>query len=292
MLGVYPFCPRRGLALCAEEIAEILAAASSGSTVVEVSVGIGTGKAALRSSGGLVELGGVTVDAGKLASAAREGGEDDVFFLTEGGEVVKVAFFRGHLYYKLEGLGRGVAPTLEISGIRMHNIVGTDPWRDARRKVELVGVGPGDVVLDVCTGLGYTASHAVARGAEVVTVEKDVAVLEVAEYNPWSRLLAHPSVTILLGDALEVLEELPEGCFDAAVHDPPTFRIAGELYGLEFYRRLRRVLRRGARVFHYTGWPGKHRGLDIQRGVARRMRAAGFRVLRAIRGYGILAEAV
>ena len=30
--------------------------------------------------------------------------------------------------------------------------------------------------------------------------------------------------------------------------------------------RLRRVLRKGARLYHYTGWPGKHRGLDIQAG--------------------------
>ncbi|MEM1809584.1 MAG: methyltransferase, partial [Thermofilaceae archaeon] len=70
------------------------------------------------------------------------------------------------------------------------------------------------------------------------------------------------------------------------------FSLAGELYSLEFYRRLRRVLKKGARVFHYTGWPGKHRGLNIQAGVVRRLRAAGFETIEIVKGYGVVAQSV
>lgn len=42
------------------------------------------------------------------------------------------------------------------------------------------------------------------------------------------------------------------------MHNPPRFSIAGELYGLDFYRALYRVLRRDGKLFHYTGEPWRH----------------------------------
>lgn len=90
-------------------------------------------------------------------------------------------------------------------------------------------------------------------------------MLEAAEYNPWSWPLASSSITILLGDAVDVLNDLPEGAFNAVIHDPPRFRLAGELYSGDFYRKLHRVMRRGATLFHYTGGLGKHRGVSFRR---------------------------
>ncbi|MCS7105487.1 MAG: methyltransferase domain-containing protein [Thermofilaceae archaeon] len=231
------------------------------------------------------------ISAVRLKQALREK-DTTVFFLDETGKFYKIAFYRGERYYKLRNVGENLAPTLEISGVHMHNILGTDPWVDARRKVEAINVKKHEKVLDLCTGLGYTASIAALRGATVVTIEKDPAVLEIAEYNPWSYMLSNSNVSIILGDATEIIEDFPSGVFDAAIHDPPRLRLAGELYSLEFYKKLRRVLRRGGLLFHYTGWPGKHQGLNIQVGIARRLRAANYSILQVFKGYGIVAQAL
>ena len=76
-----------------------------------------------------------------------------------------------------------------------------------------------------------------------------------------------------------------DAAYDAALHDPPRFGIAGELYSRDFYDQLARVLRRGARLFHYTGSPNRlTSGRDVPREVARRLQAAGFRAEPALDG--------
>jgi len=56
---------------------------------------------------------------------------------------------------------------------------------------------------------------------------------------------------------LQAIDTVPDASFGAALHDPPRFGIAGELYSAAFYAQLARVLKRGARLFHYTGTPNK-----------------------------------
>ena len=278
----YSFTPRRGVVVT-PKTAEVLLAAQG---CVHVPANFGLVVVEACASSHHVELifeqGSVEITHEALTRLARSdkllyAGSEGVYFL----EV------RAQSYYKLRYLGEGVAPTVEIDGIHMHNIVGTDPLSDARRKVELAGVRRGARVLDVCTGLGYTTSQSLLRGAGVITVEKDEKVLWLAEHNPFSALLE--KAELILGDAFEVLDELEDEYFDNVIHDPPTLALAGELYSLEFYLKLRRVMRKGARLFHYTGAPGKHRGLNIARGVAQRLRRAGFIVEKVIEGYGIVA---
>lgn len=290
MLNYFVYCAKQGFALSPEDAHEILSQALKQERFT-YRVNLGKDLVEIRVRGEEITMGRFSIPVSELEKVATFDDTTQVFFMSEEG-LSRIAFYCYDRYYKLRNVGKGLAPTLEISGIRMHNIKGIDPWNDARRKIERLSLRRGEVVLDICTGLGYTASHAVLRGATVVTIEKDSAVLRVAEFNPWSRLLAHPSMIVIIGDAFDVLEELPERSFDAAVHDPPRFALAGELYSLEFYKRLRRVLKKGSKVFHYTGWPGKHRGLDIQAGVIRRLRAAGFEVIEVEKGYGIVARAV
>lgn len=94
------------------------------------------------------------------------------YLLREEGHTFRVAFHRQGRFYKLRFLGEAVAPTLGVSGIHTHNILGTDPWRDVERRVKLASVGRGMLVLDVCTSLGYTAIHSARRGAQVLTIER------------------------------------------------------------------------------------------------------------------------
>ena len=178
-------------------------------------------------------------------------------------------------------------PTFEIDGIKMLPTAHVSPYADAERKVEFVAPR-GKTVLDTCGGLGYFAAACLARdAARVLSYEKSADVLWLRSLNPWSpdadeRLaLAHADV------ALEIAK-LPSGSADAALHDPPRFGIAGELYSQQFYAELARVLGRRAPLFHYTGTPNKlTSGRDVPNEVAKRLERAGFAT--AIEGDGVLA---
>jgi len=278
----YSFTPRRGVVIT-PKTAELLLT-SQGCLEIPVNFGLETITACVHPSRSVLLLAHGKAEVAAEALARLVKSDKLLYAGPEGAYFLEV---RARSYYKLRYLGEKVAPTLEINGIHMHNIVGTDPISDARRKVELAGVRRGARVLDVCTGLGYTACQSLLRGAGVVTIEKDENVLWIAEHNPFSSLLERAE--IILGDAFEVLDQLESEYFDSVVHDPPTLSLAGELYSLKFYLKLHRVMKKGARIFHYTGAPGRHRGLNLAKGVAQRLRRAGFSVEKVIEGYGVVA---
>jgi len=199
---------------------------------------------------------------------------EDVFVL--GRKAERLCWFDDS-FYRLVLPKWGHAPTVEIDGIRMHRTVEVMPEEDAMQKISLIPSLRNATVLDVCTGLGYTAIAALKRGAsKIISVEKDPNVLKMAAYNPWSRDLFDKRVKIVLRDALDFLPSC-RTLFDAVVHDPPTFKIAGDLYSLDFYRELYRVLNRGGVLVHYVGQPGVKRGVKFYKGVMERLRMAGFR---------------
>ncbi|QNU14042.1 MnmC family methyltransferase [Thermomonas sp. XSG] len=178
-------------------------------------------------------------------------------------------------------------PTFEIDGIKMLPTLKESPLDDARRKVALVQPA-GKTVLDTCGGLGYFAACCLDAGvARLQSFEKNEDVLWLRTINPWSpdpeasggRLqLAHADVS-------QAITTLPDAAFDAVLHDPPRFGIAGELYSLAFYQQLARVLRKGGRLFHYTGSPNKlTSGRDVPREVAKRLETAGLKAELALDG--------
>ncbi|MBW7884684.1 MAG: RsmD family RNA methyltransferase [Caldilineaceae bacterium] len=183
------------------------------------------------------------------------------------------------------------APTMLVSGIPMHRIKGTDPYRDTLNKLRAVGRIDGPV-LDTCTGLGYTALEAARTATHVTTVELDPAVHTIIQLNPWSwRLFSTSNITPLIGDSSEVITSFPDASFQCIIHDPPMFSLAGDLYGLPFYRELRRVLRRGGRLFHYIGNPESKSGASVTKGVVRRLQEAGFRNVQPRReAFGVFAR--
>jgi len=183
---------------------------------------------------------------------------------------------RGNFYYKL--MATDAAPTLEISGVKMHQTEGCCPYVMAEAIVRAVA-GPGDCVLDTCGGLGYTAIWAARLGADrVLSVEYDRDVLEVARLNPWSEEYFFDSrIDVMAEDVTAYLASQPAGCFQAAVHDPPHISRAADLYGRDFYFELSRVLTATGRMYHYVGAPYSRRGQkDIHRSIADRLDAAGF----------------
>lgn len=180
-------------------------------------------------------------------------------------------------------------PTFEIDGIKMLPTAQVSPWDDAATKVGFIQPR-GKRILDCCGGLGYYAAHALANGAShVQSFEKNADVVWLRRLNPWSPDVDDPQYTgrftLSEGDVSEAIESLPDAHFDAALHDPPRFGIAGELYSLAFYEQLARVLKPAAPLFHYTGAPNaKTSGRDVPGEVIKRLEKAGFRAERRLDG--------
>jgi predicted methyltransferase len=243
----------------------------NGKTEVSLDMGLTTTNIN-RTETGIAFPNGENVDYRSLEKIVEK--ENAAYFVS-GDNVYQLAISGKHFYKLAPTAG---APTLEIDGIRMHRTKETTPEEDTRRKIDKLRVR-GGTVLDTCTGLGYTAIESMRRGAvQVVTVELEPPVLMIAWMNPWSRgLWTGSGVHMLLGDSFNVVNGLPDSFFDYVVHDPPRHSHAGHLYGGEFYMELWRLMVPGGRLFHYTGEPGsRYRGVDLGRGVASRLRKAGF----------------
>ncbi|MFK3651484.1 class I SAM-dependent methyltransferase [Lysobacter enzymogenes] len=213
--------------------------------------------------------------------------KDRTIYYWDGEDFAAVSRFAGSLI-KLVPTDWG-APTFEIDGIKMLPTSKASPVDDARRKVELVQPR-GKQVLDTCGGLGYFAACCLNAGAaHIRSFEKNPSVLWLRTLNPWSPDPDAPAsggrLQLAQGDVSQAIAELADASFDALLHDPPRFGIAGELYSQTFYDHLARVLRRGGRLFHYTGSPNKlTTGRDVPREVAKRLEKSGFKAELALDG--------
>lgn len=213
--------------------------------------------------------------------------KDRAIYAFDGAGWAPVQRFGGSLI-KLVPTGWG-PPTFEIDGIKMLPTAQASPWDDAATKAGFIQPR-GKRILDCCGGLGYYAAHALAGGAaHVQSFEKNPDVVWLRALNPWSPDVDDPEhagrFRLSEGDVSQAIAALPDAHFDAALHDPPRFGIAGELYSLVFYEQLARVLKPGAPMFHYTGTPNaKTSGRDVPGEVIKRLEKAGFRAERRLDG--------
>ncbi|KRA44338.1 MnmC family methyltransferase [Pseudoxanthomonas sp. Root630] len=216
-----------------------------------------------------------------------EGLKDRTLYHWDGEDFAPISRFAGSLI-KLVPTEWGV-PTFEIDGIKMLPTSKESPLDDAQRKVALVEPR-GKVVLDTCGGLGYFAACCLAAGAaRIRSFEKNEDVLWLRTLNPWSPDPEAPEhddrLELAHADVSRAIVDIADASVDAVLHDPPRFGIAGELYSQAFYDQLARVLRRGGKLFHYTGSPNKlTSGRDVPGEVAKRLEKAGFKAQRALDG--------
>jgi predicted methyltransferase len=202
--------------------------------------------------------------------------KDQVCFAVGNGQIEAIQRYSERFKRSISLRPTSAAPTILIAGFPMHRIKDTTPDQDTAAKIKAASPLFG-TVLDTTTGLGYTAIGASKTASSVITIELDPIVLEVARENPWSRdLFENPKITQLVGSSFERIHEFSEGQFNAVVHDPPTFSLAGELYSEEFYKQAFRVLRRGGKLFHYVGDLSSKQGHKVAIGAANRLRSAGF----------------
>ena len=216
--------------------------------------------------------------------------DDTSCFLVRDNSILKIKLFSQdtNKFYKL--FPTKDAPTIEISGIRMHTTKLTTPMQDTEKKLETIKSVHG-FVLDTCMGLGYTAIAASKTSDFVMTCEKDENVIEIAKLNPWSKeLFGNKKISILETNILEEIKIFKTSMFDIIIHDPPSLSLATELYSLEFYRQLFRVMKRSGKLYHYTGYPGsKNRNVNLAKNVAGRLKLAGFKEIKEVH-YGLTAE--
>jgi len=211
-------------------------------------------------------------------------------YTLEGEEAHKIQFYSTLTDRTYSLCPTSGAPTMLVSGIPMHRIKGTDPYQDTLEKIR--AARPVGNVLDTATGLGYTAIEAAKTALHVTTIELDPTALQVAHLNPWSQTLFNSTkITQVIGDSFEKVQEFDDGAFTRIIHDPPAFSLAGDLYALDFYRELYRLLSRNGRLFHYIGDPESKSGRNITASAVRRLQQAGFRqVARAPRAFGLIAS--
>ncbi len=205
-------------------------------------------------------------------------------------EVKEIKFFNQHFYKLVKTAGW---PTIQIDGIQMHRISRLTPELDAAKKVEALNPPAGSLVLDICTGLGYTAIFLIQRNCRVISIEKDENVLYIAKHNPYSKPFfdnivgdEYPPVgkiKHILGDAKEVIKTFRDEQFEYILHDPPRFNIAEELYSNEFYQHLYRILKYNGKILHYVGSPKiKYKNVDIIGNIIKRLKNAGFKKIQPI----------
>ena len=256
----------------AEVARQVLAALDRGDARIEISVDLNLSRAAFDLQDGALVLD----DSNRLGRDELQwiAGKKNRVFLLKGGELV-VLESRDAGYYKLVPTAQ--APLLEISGVKMHISKGINPFESAAQMAAQV-VKKGDRVLDTCSGLGYAALAALRLGArQVVTVERNETVMALRRQNPWSQGLSEPGILPVQADVGTYIRELAAASFDSVIHDPPRFSLAGELYGVDFYREIHRVLKRRGGLFHYTGNPQLvRRGSTFVDQAVQRLKKAGF----------------
>lgn len=259
---------------------KILAAEKAHEKTVKTSLDLGRTESHIRLEDGNV----LFPDGQKLPLRIIEKiSKDPICSLVEGNTAYRLQFFlpETNRIYRLLATGLKTPPTAEVSGFRMHRVKNTNPWDDTLEKIKTVSPLYGRV-LDTCTGLGYTAQAAAHAGAEeVITVEVDPGMIRLREINPWSEGLCDERITMITGDIKEEITGYKNEHFQAIIHDPPTLKIAGELYSRQFYDQLHRVLSEGGRLFHYVGAPGsRYRGKNTPVSVLKRLQQAGFQDVR------------
>jgi uncharacterized protein len=206
------------------------------------------------------------------------------------GRLLKVEAFSEFTdrYYSLYPTSK--APSMLISGIPMHRVKETTPVEDTTRKIQAIGKTHG-LILDTATGLGYTALRATKTANRVITIEFDPVVLSICRLNPWSQgLFANPKIDIIIGNTADLVPCFQDEVFNAIIHDPPTFSLAGHLYSGDIYRSFFRILKPNGRMYHYIGDPHSRSGSGTGRGVVDRLQKAGFTVTPKAQAFGVLAK--
>ena len=252
----------------------ILNAISAGSSLVETSLDLGLTKTVCA-----ITPMGVTLPSGTLLSIETLQticNDPNGCFVVKDDSCEAIREFSAELGRACSLYPTGTAPTMVIGGFPMHRIKGTSPLDSVHAMVKNLAPLHGKV-LDTCTGLGYAAIALARYASHVTTIELDESAQQVARKNPWSHeLFTHEKISRMTGSSFDEVDSFEDGAFAAVFHDPPTMKLAGELYSERFYQKVYRVLSSRGKMFHYIGDPQSTSGAKVTKGVIDRLKKAGF----------------
>jgi len=144
-------------------------------------------------------------------------------------------------------------------------------------------------ILDICFGIGYNSAAAIDVALvenpeceiEVVALEYDKEIVDkIAEVNPpiksyvlFKELVNNLevqegkiSIKLIMGDARETIRQLENDSFDAVFMDPFSPKTAPEMWGVDFFKEILRLIKEKRILATYT----------CARMVRENMLAAGF----------------
>lgn len=230
----------------------------------------------LRSVEALVQ-GDVAVLAKGISLDLTQKVRDKFCYLLDSQGLREVAFFAQdtNKFYKL--IPTADWPTIAIGSVPMHKL--SSPKKDTQNKIELIR--PYGCILDTCMGPGYTAILAARSAEKLITFEKDENVFILAKLNPVSeKLFKAENIEIKRADVYEGIRDFRECYFDCIIHDPPTLKLAGELFSKDFYSQMLRVLKKGGRLFHYTPLYKVKSGFDFPSKIKKNLQQVGFKAVK------------
>ncbi|MGV9173392.1 MAG: hypothetical protein ACOC35_12645 [Promethearchaeia archaeon] len=177
------------------------------------------------------------------------------------------------LFYQL--VPTSYRPILKISATPMHK----KPFLDHLEKVK-----PRGKIFDGGTGLGYSAIIAGKTAENLLTVEWDPNVLDMARYNPHSyELFTNPNIQIIQADITEEIKTHPYEVFDNIIQDGGMAKSSGTFYSQERAHEIFRVLKWKGRLYFYLPKHGIKKGRDFGGEQLSRLKKAGFSLVKRYR---------
>ncbi len=177
----------------------------------------------------------------------------------------------------------------ESAGEHYHTISGA--IEEAFEKhVNALGIEDGMQILDFCFGLGYNSIAACKghKNLQITALENDIEIIEAmknidvpdllkTEYEPFRNLADSLEFTdnnnnrikILLGDALQTIDQLPNNLFDRVFFDPFSPKKQPEMWSEDIFQKIHNKMKKGAKLSTYS----------CAKWIRANMKNAGFTVL-------------
>ena len=247
--------------ISSRELREIIKAIDQNLTEITISLDLGLTKtkSELKKEGFFVE--------NKLIKIKNIKDDDKSCYLINNNELEKVQYFADGKLYKL--IPTEFRPILQISGTSMHK----KEFLDKLQRDKLQGKG-----LDSGTGLGYSSIVASKTANEIITIEIDKNVIEIAKLNPYSNeLFTNSRIKRKIGDLTEEIKKFKDKEFDFIVFDAGTVKGSEQFFSLENYKQAFRVLKEKGRLYHYLPKHQIKRGRDFASEIISRLKKAGFK---------------
>ncbi|MBI2671870.1 methyltransferase [Candidatus Woesearchaeota archaeon] len=251
--------------LSSSELRRITGNIKEGLNEIEVSLDLGLSRTKIRLDKKGFFLNNLLIKIPKI----RE--KDKSCYVVNENKLEKVQFFSEETNNMYKLIPTSFRPILKISGTSMHK----KEFVDRIKKDRLNGK-----VLDSGTGIGYTAIAAAKTAEEVITIEADKNVIEIAKLNPYSQeLFNNKKIKLSIEDLIQHIKKFKREEFDYLIFDAGNKKDFGNFFSLENYKEAYRILKNKGRLYNYIPKHQIKRGRDFSSEIINRIKQAGFKII-------------